>query len=196
MKKAKNKSFGILISVSLLLSFSETFSQKNIRVSVLNESISLPSLKVTKPPFHPTLNIGTDLREKGGKHWKRTFGADAYYYYHKQIEHAIMLDASYRIGYQFKFGLKPYFSTALGYKHAILTGEKYELKNGEYQKSNHLGKAQANLKLGFGFEYPISEKYSLMTEYKIMTSYPSGGMFVPFNLNTFLGAGLKINLDK
>lgn len=196
MKTAKNKLFGILIGAFLLLSIPESFSQKNIRVSVLNESISLPSLQLTKPPFHPTLNIGTDLREKGGKHWKRTFGVDAYYYYHKQIEHAIMLDASYRIGYQFKFGLKPYFSTALGYKHAILTGEKYELKDGEYQKSTHLGKAQANLKLGFGLEYPISEKYSLMTDYKFMTSFPSGGMFVPFNLNTFLGAGLKINLDK
>lgn len=184
------------LTAFLVLSVSDSFSQKNIRVGVMNETISLPSIKLTKPPFHPTLNVGIDLREKGGMHWKRTFGADVYYFYHRQIEHAIMLDASYRIGYQFNFGLKPYFSTALGYKHAILSGETYKIIDEEYQRKSHLGKPQANLKLGFGLEYTISPKYTAMADYKIMASYPSGGIFVPINLNTFLGVGLKINLEK
>ncbi len=194
MIKAKTKLYGGLIVAFLSLNMSKSFSQKAIRVAVMNESMALPTGSIFKLPIHPTLNIGADFREKGGKHWKRTLGADAYFYHHRLIENAIMLDASYRIGYQFNFGLKPYFSTALGYKQGIVSGEKYELIDGQYQKANHFGKAQFNLKLGFGFEFAISDKYSLMTDYKTMAAYPSGGIFLPVSVQTFLGLGLKMNL--
>jgi hypothetical protein len=116
MNKAKTKLLGKALVACLILNCSNIQAQlqpKTLRVGILNESISLPSWQLIKLPIHPTLNVGVDLREKGGTHWKRTFGTDAYYYYHRQIEHAIMLDASYRIGYQFKSGLKPYFQLLL-----------------------------------------------------------------------------------
>jgi hypothetical protein len=161
----------------------------------MNESMSLPSWKLTKLPIHPTLNIGTDFRVKSGKHWQRSFGTDFYYYYQKSSEHALMLDATYRIGYKFNFGLQTNFTPALGYKHAILTGNKYELKDGKFEKTTHFGKPQGNLKLGLGLEYPLTDKYSLTSDYKAMFVAPQGDRILPFSINTFLGVGLKINLQ-
>jgi long-subunit fatty acid transport protein len=199
MKKAKTKHISKMILIIVLLNFTQSFAQlspKTVRVAFLNEATALPSLRLLKLPIHPTFNVGTDLRVRSGKHWQRALGADAYYYYQRLDQHAIMLDASYRIGYKFNFGLQLNLLTALGYKHAILSGEKYELKDGAYQKTFHLGMSQVNTKLGFGLEYPISENYSIMTDYRVMVAAPSGGLYIPFSINTFLGAGLKINLKK
>lgn len=199
MKKAKTKIYAKIILLIILLNTRNSFAQfqpKTLRLAFLNEATALPSIRLLELPIHPTFNVGTDLRVRKSKHWHRVFGADAYYYYQRMAEHTIMLDASYRIGYKFNFGLQLNLLTALGYKHAILSGEKYALKDGSYQKTSHLGKAQINTKLGFGLEYPISDKYSIITDYKVMLSAPSGGLYIPFNINTFLGAGLKINLKK
>lgn len=194
----KANQIGLMILVVFLLSIAQVQAQikpQNLRVGFLNETSSLPSAKLSRLPIHPTFNIGTDLRVRSGKHWQRTLGVDAYYYYHRKVEHAIMLDASYRIGYKFDFGLQLNLTTALGYKHAILAGKKYELQGGEYQSTTHWGKAQINTKLGFGLEYPISEKYSITTDYKVMLAAPSGDIFIPFSINTFLGTGLKIKIN-
>ncbi len=198
MKTAKTKTIGKLLTACLLLHFSTTHAQlrpKTLRVGFLNESMGLPTGIKTKLPIHPTVTIGTDFRVRSGKHWQRAFGADFYYYYQRSSEHALMLDASYRLGYKFNFGLQLNLTTALGYKHAILTGDKYKLIDGEYQKVSHWGKSQLNTKMGIGLEYPISEKYSITTDYKAMVVAPFGDRILPFSLHTFLGVGLKINLQ-
>jgi hypothetical protein len=99
------------------------------------------------------------------------------------------------LGYKFNFGLQTNLTTALGYKHAILTGDKYKLSDGEYRKVTHWGKSQLNTKLGIGLEYPISEKYSITTDYKAMLVAPFGDRILPFSIHTFLGVGVKINLQ-
>lgn len=199
MITAKTKIVGKMLTMLLLLHFSNSFGQlrpKTIRLGFLNQSMGLPSWKLTKLPIHPTFNIGTDFRVKSGKHWQRALGADLYYYYQQSSEHAIMLDATYRIGYRFNFGLQVNLSTAVGYKHAILTGDKFELKDGKYQPATHWGKSQGNFKIGAGFEYPLSAKYALTADYKTMVVAPFGDRIFPFSINTFLGAGLKISLQK
>lgn len=197
MNKTKTKIIGRLIVSCLILNCTSIQAQikpKTLRVGLLNQSFSLPSWELTKLPIHPTVNVGSEFRIKQGKHWRRTFGADFYYYYQKSTEHALMLDATYRLGYQFKFGLIANFTTALGYKHAILTSTKYKLNDGVFEEKTHFGKPQGNVKLGLGLEYPLSEKYSLTTDYKVMAVAPFGDRILPFSVNTFLGVGLKINL--
>lgn len=196
MSKTKINLLSMALLVLCQLNSLKVWSQKALRLSFLNQATSLPSLKLTQLPIHPTINIGADFRERGNKHWKRTLGADVYYYYQELAEHAIMLDASYRLGYQFNFGLRLNLQTALGYKHAIVSGDTYKLIDGTYKKANHFGKPQGNMKVGFGLEYPISEKYSIITDYKVMVAGPSGGIFLPASIHTFLGAGLIIKLKK
>lgn len=199
MKKAKIKFSSYIAAVLLIVLASPSYAQvkpKTLRVSFLNQTIGLPSRKLTQLPIHPTLNIGTDFRVKTGKHWQRSLGIDAYYYYQRAFEQAFMLDATYRLGYKCSFGLQTNLTTAIGYKHAVLLGDKYQLVDGEFQEVSHFGKAQFNTKIGLGLEYPITETYTITTDYKVMAVAPFGDRILPFSVNTFLGAGLKINLKK
>jgi hypothetical protein len=189
---------GLLLGLFLLLWASTLSAQlrpQTLRLAIANQTTGLPSLQIDLSPFHPTLNVGTDLRVRSGKHWQRILGLDFYYYYHRTQEHALMLDVSYRSGYRFGSGLQTNVYTALGYKHAILSGEKFRLENGEYQRASHWGKPQFNTKLGLGMEYPLSERTNLMADYKIMIAYPTGAFFVPFSLQNFFGLGLNFRLQ-
>jgi len=187
--------YALLLAVALIATESVAqFSPKTLRVAVYNEAFGVPWGPITKLPIHPTVSLGTDFRVRSGKHWQKALGLDLYYYYQRSFEHALMLDVAYRLGYRFNFGLQANFHTALGYKHAILAGKKYSLKDGEYQPTSHFGKAQANLKVGLGLEYPLSKRYSITADYKAMAVAPFGDRLLPFSANTFLGVGLNIHL--
>lgn len=170
---------------------------QNIRISVFSEATTMPTLKPIQLPLHPGILLGTDVWSSSGKHWHKALGAELCYYHHRLYEHAIMLDASYRIGYQFKLGLAINLLSNIGYKHSILEGPLYKFKNGSYEKSMHSGRAQFNAKLGLGLSYNLNSTYSITTDYKIMMATPyAPKKEMPFALHSFLGIGVRINLSK
>jgi hypothetical protein len=168
-------------------------AQKNLKVSLINEAVSLPMLRVLQTPIHPGVSIGTDFLVKSRNHWQSTLGADFAFFHHRLSENAVMLDATYALGYRFGFGLQPKLMAALGYKHTLAAGEVYALENGVYEKVTYWGKAQFNAKVGFGLEYALNKKYSLTTDYKTMLVLPYSQK-LPFSLHTLLSAGIKVNL--
>ncbi|TDB62749.1 hypothetical protein [Arundinibacter roseus] len=183
-----------LLGISLVyLIHSTGLAQTNLRVSVMNQALSLPSLNVLHLPLHPGLTIGSDLLIKNHKRWHTTLGADLTFFHHRLSENALMLDAVYGLGYKFDFGLQPRFLAALGYKHSLAAGEVYKLRDGAYEKTFYWGKPQFNFKVGFGFEYPLSRTYSLTTDYKTMIALPYSQK-IAFSLHTLLSVGIKVNL--
>lgn len=174
-----------------LLSLQWVNAQQAVKLGVYNEAIGLPTYKIIKLPIHPTIQLGWDFRSRGGQHWRRTTGLELYYFYHKRMEHAIMLDFSPRISYQTNSGFLTGFSLGAGYKLAFLDGQKYRMENGEYVKSKHWGKSQFNIKAGIGFEQKISDDLAITLDYKLMAVYPFGDRIVPFTLNHFTGFGIK-----
>lgn len=186
-----------LAACLLLLSSSDSFSQfkpQTLRVSMANEATALPSFRLTQAPLHPAFLIGTEFWVKSRKQWQQSLGADFTFYYHRLSEKALMLDAVYALGYQFKFGLQTKLLTGIGYKHSVLSGDVYRFDNGQYAKAMHWGKSQMNIKLGLGLEYPLNPKFSLTSEYKIMAVVPYSN-FIPFSAHTFFGIGLKVKLN-
>ena len=192
MRKTKSSARHKAALLLLLLAPSLGYGQKTLRVAVLNEATTLPSLRILETPIHPGLTIGADFLVRRGKHWQTAIGTDLSFFHHRLSENALMLDATYALGYKFGFGLQPKFLAALGYKHTLAAGEVYELKNGSYEESNYLGKSQFNAKVGFGLEYALSEKYSLTTDYKTMLVQPYSQK-IPFSLHTLLSVGMKVN---
>ncbi len=191
-----NKTIAVLACKIILLFFFLvpylSHAQKNLRVSVLNEAVSMPTTGFLQTPIHPGLSIGTDFRVKSGEHWQKTLGADVSFFHHRLSENAVMLDVAYALGYKFGFGLQPKFLAAVGYKHSLAAGEVYELKNGSYEETTYLGKSQFNAKLGLGLEYALNERYSLMADYRTMVALPYSQK-LPFSLHTLLSVGMKVN---
>ncbi len=193
MRKTKSSARHKAALLLFLLAPSLGYCQSTLRVAALNEATSIPSLRMLETPIHPGVSIGTDFRVKTSRHWQSTLGADLSFFHHRLSENALMLDATYSLGYRFPFGLQPKFLAALGYKHTLAAGEVYELKNGSYEEANYLGKSQFNAKVGFGLEYALNEKYSLTTDYKTMVVLPYSQK-IPFALHTLLSVGMKVNL--
>lgn len=168
---------------------------QNLRISVFTEATTMPTLKPIQLPLHPGVLVGTDFWNKSGKHWQKALGAELSYYHHRLYEHALMLDASYRLGYQFNFGLGINLRTNIGYKHSIQEGPVYKFKNGSYERALHGGKAQFNAKLGLGLSYALNKRYSITTDYKMMVATPyAPKKEMPFALHSLFGIGLHINL--
>lgn len=191
-----NKTIRIgLLSSLLLVSSEQIFSQfkpKAYRFSIAKEAVALPTNNPFDGQIHPSATIGVDYRVKNKNRWQSTLGLDLGFFHQRLSENAVMLDATYTKG--IRFGkLQPKFLAAIGYKHSLPAGELYKLVDGEYKKTTFLGKPQFNTKLGFGLEYAVNERYSLISEYKFMVALPYSDQ-LPFSLHSFLGIGLKVNL--
>lgn len=193
MRKSKSTARHRAALLLLLLAPSLGYGQSTLRIAALNEATSLPSLRMLETPIHPGFTIGADFLVKRGKHWQTAVGTDLSFFHHRLSENALMLDATYALGYRLPFGLQPKFLAALGYKHTLAAGEAYKLKNGSYEKVDYLGKPQFNAKIGFGLEYALNEKYSVTTEYKTMLVLPYSQK-TPFALHTLLSMGMKVIL--
>ncbi len=174
------------------ISYGQTVKNVHLAFSANNLGFQLPSFN------HMGFVGGVDFWEKSHKQIKQSFGANVSYYYFEGFEHSLMLDATYSLGYQFKFGLQPKLIVDLGYKASILEGNQYVLDNGKYTKSTTLNtQSQINLKLGLGLEYAFNETISIYLEAKIMAYYPYiPKAYIPFNLNEIASLGLKYNFNK
>ena len=167
---------------------------KTLNVALVSESISIPFVQFVPTAAHPGFAIGTDLWTMDKTSWHQSFGIEAGYFYHRTFEHAVMLDAVYNLGYTFSFKLRPNFIAAVGYKHSILSGNTFVLEDGVYVKKTHLGVPQVNFKIGFGLEYPITDKYRITANY--IGSVPVPGINGnPFSLHTLIQIGTKIDLQ-
>ena len=188
-----NKKILLTIIVITLFFTINMKAQKSISLGFYNGSIGIPFTYLTKSTIHPALQVGVTLRESGQK-WKKSFGVDAYYHYQRLTEHSLMLDGNFHWGYQFGKDLRIRLTTALGAKLVRLPGTEYKLENGNYIEANHPGSLQGNMKLGLGLTYPLSTNLMITTDYKFMVSGPSGGLFLPININTFFGIGLNYHI--
>jgi hypothetical protein len=194
LKMPMHKQF-ILFFVVLLLLANTAYSQNTLRLSFLNESTNVPSYKILTFPIHPGITIGTDFWIKEREHWQKTLGVDASFYHHRLSENAIMLDGSFSVGYRFRFGLQPKFLAAMGYKQSFAAGEIYELKDGAYESTNPLQRAQFNMKLGFGLDYKLNERLSLNVDYRSMLASPFSES-LPFSLHNIFRVGLILSIKK
>ena len=198
MKTKNNLKIIFAVIIVMIIGQTNVYSQlkpRTLKVAFVSESVSIPFGQIVISPVHPGVSVGTDLWVKDQTSWYKSFGVEASYYYHELYEHAIMLDAVYNFGYTFGFKLQTNLIGALGYKHSILTGDTYVLKNGEYKAKKHLGKPQVNAKIGLGLAYPISERISITCDYMGMIALPySPEQEMPFATHTLLRIGTKIKL--
>ena len=196
----KTRIFKLLFVVIMLLVLVQTnaYSQikfQNIKVALISESVSIPFGQIPINPIHPGISIGSDLVVKDQTSWYKSLGVEAGYYYHEHYEHAIMLDATGQFGYTFGIGLQLHLNGALGYKHSILTGETYKFEGGEYKAKGYAAQSQFNIKLGYGLEFPISERISLGADYMGMIALPyAPDKGKPFSTHGILKLGTKIKL--
>ena len=173
------------------LSFGQ-ISPKSFRIAITGNNLDyLPKYD------HLGFAVGVDFIDKYGKHFRKTLGTELSFYRIKEIEQSVMLDATYSLGYVFRLGFEIKFLADLGYKFSAFTGDVYKFSNGQYEKTDKIvGQSQVNLKLGFGIEYPLSNKFSILANAKMNHYFPPLVNELFLFRNQEINLGIKYNFNK
>ncbi|MEL6718233.1 MAG: hypothetical protein AAFP82_05920 [Bacteroidota bacterium] len=186
-----------ILAIALLISFPLlNQAQENskaplpLKISILDESLTLPNFWFTRYSYNPAAIIGTEfiLKEKEKQDWHLT--ANLGFYYHKDWQAAVFLNSE--IGYRYHFGR---FNAAarlgLGYAHVFATQPIYREEDGDYVAAKDYGSPALMPSLGLSLAYELQEK-----EYspEVFLTFMSQGE-VPFNfftgLHQLVGLGVK-----
>ncbi len=128
-----------------------------LKVSILDESISLPNFWFTDYPFNPAVIVGTEyVFAKKRKHdWHLT--GNLGYYYHKDWESAVFLNSE--IGYRYhlkRWSISPKFG--IGYTHAFSPKPTYAYADGTFKEVRDFGRPAFNASLTLEIAFKVTKR--------------------------------------
>ncbi len=161
-----------------------------IKLSILDESISYPTLKLFQWSYNPAFTIGTEYlwKEKEKSSWY--FGTDLGFYHHEDWKSAVFVLGS--LGYRRHFGrLNLVLSLGTGYAHTFTTKPVYRNENGEWQRVSEKGNPALMLQVKSELSYALKDK-SLSPELFISFAMAADVPFSIFSgLHQLTGIGFK-----
>lgn len=168
-----------------------------IRISVFNESTSIPFTHLLNSPIHPGIQVGTDLPWKKGDHFRLYPSISVGYLFHRELYQAVYVN--FELGYdlQFGFGLNLKSALGLGYLHTFATRPEYQFADGRYRQGKDRGNARMmpSLSLGWGYrlqpDNPKSPEVFML--YQSWLEYPYSPGFIPLMTHTNLHLGINIH---
>jgi len=116
----------------------KTLSNLPLKISLLDESITLPNLKFLNGEYNPALMVGTEFLLKQKKNHDFHLTANLGFYHHKDWQTALFLNSE--IGYRYHLN-RWNVSARLGagYAHTFANKPIYAFENGEWQKAKNSG---------------------------------------------------------
>jgi len=182
----------LIITSSMLHSQSlqEETRKFPLKISLLDESISLPNFWFTRYSYNPAAMIGTEyiLKEKNNYDWHLT--GNLGFYYHKNWQTAVFVNSE--IGYRYHLGrFNASARLGVGYAHVFATQPIYREVDGDYELQTDYGSPAFMPSLGINFAYELQDKEYSPEVFLTFMSHAE----VPFNIFTGLhqmvGIGVK-----
>ncbi len=161
-----------------------------IKVSILDQSTSLPNFWFTRYSYNPAITVGTELilKKKKNHDWHLT--GNLGFYHHKNWQNAAFLNSE--IGFRQHFGrLSANARFGLGYSHTFAAAPVFTQESGEWKEKTDFGNPTLNTSLGIGLEYILGQSETSPT----LTMTYQSMVDIPFNIYTslhhFVGLGFK-----
>lgn len=181
--------------ICLIFYSSKTFTQQEvtsfpIKISILDETLTLPGLGSLNYKFNPAIMLGTEyiLRKKNNHDW--FLSANLGYYYHKDWQAAVFINSE--IGYRYQFKRWNFNSKfGLGYAHAFSTKPLYENKEGVWQEAKNTGSPKFMPSIGFELGYQLTDEINspeIFATYMLAIDVPTN-IFSGFH--RLAGIGIK-----
>ncbi len=170
-------------------------AQTPVTISVFNESVGLPFTPLLPAPIHPGMALGTEFTVNQRTWSSSLVSVNLGYYFHKNLNQAVFLQASY--GYEFRggFGLSSQVSIGLGYLHVIRNQPEYKLENGTYVATSGLGRPRLLLSPSIDIGYYVRPKEiksgRVFIRYQPWLEYPFSPGFIPVLPHANLHVGYK-----
>ena len=167
----------------------------SVKISLINEAVSLPTVNILKTPLHPGFMLGTEFKIREKNRIKTLITTDFGYYYHQNIEHGIILRAGLKSEFHFNFGLSLFATFNFGYIHTIFAVPVYKYQDGVYKKVYNYGEPHSITTLGFGIAYTFLNNpklFSIFLKSENAFVYPYGPIKgAPFMLFSFSHLGVR-----
>lgn len=191
--------------VTSILSISTYGQNKDyipLRISVFNESTSIPFTTIIPKPIHPGIQMGVSRQWNTSQSHYFYQTANLSYFFHNHLYQAVTVSSELGYDYRFKFGLNLKTLFGIGYMMAMNTQQAYEFVNGDYRKTNNtfMSKAQATLSLGLGYRINPKDNGSpeIFALYQAGAIYPFSSDFIPAmtQTNFHIGISIPIKINK
>lgn len=184
----------VLFVVLAMLTSLKLSPQNPVEISVLNESTSVPFSGVSLKPFHPGVQIGTDIPWQETDRHKTFLSINLRYIFHKNLYRAIAINLALGYDYKIDFGANLKTGVGIGYMHTFNVKEAYQLENGSFVESPSRGNSRFTPSLSFGLGYRFNPDDFETTEVFLKQQYwleiPYSPGFIPLmsHTNTMIGA--------
>lgn len=164
-----------------------------VRISVFNESTSIPFTRFFTTPVHPGIEAGTALKWKETEHWRLYPSVSIGYLFHNKLYQAVYVQVELNCDYQLDFGLNIKSSLGVGYMHSFTTQQEFSFENGVYTSRADRGNSRfmPSLSLGLGYRLQPSQPKSaeIFVMYQTWAEYPYSPGFIPVMTHTNLHVG-------
>ncbi|WP_318312745.1 hypothetical protein [Flagellimonas crocea] len=183
--------FGFLIAV-----FPQRITAQNpMSITLLNESTSIPPSISKINPWHPGLEVGTDVTLHENRHHKTYFSLSIRYIFHKNLYQAIALNVGFGYDYKMEYGGNLKTGASLGYMHTFSTEEEYRLVNGKYQPNRDKGNSRFISSLSFGLGHRFDpnnfESTEVFLKQQYWVEFPYSPGFIPIMSHSTSMLGTK-----
>jgi hypothetical protein len=164
-----------------------------VRISVFNESTSIPFTRFFTAPVHPGIEAGTALKWKEKEHWRLYPSVSVGYLFHNKLYQAVYLQVELNCDYVLDFGLCFKSSLGVGYMHTFTTQQEFSFENGVYESRADKGNSRfmPSLSLGLGYRLQPAQLNSaeIFVMYQAWAEYPYSPGFIPIMTHTNLHLG-------
>ena len=185
----KTQKIALLIIIVLATTICNGYSQKNISIAVINESISFPFTRFS--PVHPGVEVGTNLFEIEKPNGFRQINGYVGALKHESISNSIYLKGEFLRRYQVSKSIGIDALAGLGYMHSFYPGPVYKQdSNGEFQKKKQFGRPHLIANVGIGAAYTAWNKFEPFTKYEFIIETPFGNG-IPFLPHSMFKLGIN-----
>lgn len=164
-----------------------------LKISLFNESTSMPFTRLFPTPVHPGVEVGTERTWKESSRFRFNPSVSLGYLFHGHLYQAIYLSGALGIDYKLKFGLNLKTGLGVGYMHTFTVQQEYQFDKGSYKKGRDHGNARVIPSLSLGIGYRLKPKVSPSPEffvlYQTWVEYPYSPGFIPLMAHTNMMIG-------
>jgi len=180
-------SLGLIFFISI-----SNLQAQSIRFGFQQESSSLPFTRFAE--LHPGLELSYGLAPKATKENRSTqWWISAGYFYHREIESAVYLKASYAWQMPLADFAELELAPSLGYLHSFYPENIYELNDGEYQAITQYGRPHIMAEVGMTARFFPQSQISPFIQYRfgVETPFANG---IPAFPHSFYQVGISYQL--
>lgn len=173
----------IWLTISCFLFFSTSilaqqrpFALQSLSLSVVNENVAFPAIKIFENPLHPGMAAGACFTFNRSENSWFELHPETGFYLHRQHENGLLITCPVNYHYRFNFGMAVGGGIGIGYLHTFSNQPEYRMQDGVYKRITGAGNPQFIVTTGIDISYRFlaetAHPVDIFAAYKFLVQLP------------------------